>query len=116
MMNVDEACKRELSALFAHIAYETGDKSGFNKGLKHLEDESCMYGGAACVNDEEDGKYPATSGKNYYARGPLGVKGSIQYGMFGDSFGPISYMGKQRFLNDPDEVLEDSYTAFAFAI
>jgi hypothetical protein len=110
---------RELSALFAHIAKESagnGGNDGFMNGLATMEDEACEYPKPACVNDDTDAKYLATPDQEYYARGPLGITGSRAYGMFGDSFGPISYDGKSRFLDNPDDVLADSYVAFASAI
>lgn len=40
------------------------------------------------------------------------MTGSYNYGQFGDSFGPVIYE-QTRFLDDPNLVTQDSYTAFA---
>jgi hypothetical protein len=80
------------------------------------EDEACVYPDAACKFDDANSKYPAEADTYYYARGPLGIHGSKIYGMFGDSFGPIKYDGKKRFLESPDELLSSDYIAFASAI
>ena len=43
---IDEACKRELATLFAHMTYETGDKdlawaAYETTGLRVMRDENC---------------------------------------------------------------------------
>lgn len=40
------------------------------------------------------------------------MKGSYNYGQFGDSFGPVVFE-QTRFLDAADLVIQDSYTAFA---
>ena len=86
--DITEACKRELSTLLTHIEINS-------EGLSKKLNESC-YGSSssACTYNQSDLKYPATSGEQYYERGPIGMRGSRLYGMFGDSFGPVSYTGK----------------------
>ena len=44
--DIDEACKRELATLFAHMTYETGDKdlawaAYETTGLRVMRDENC---------------------------------------------------------------------------
>lgn len=45
--NIDEVCKRELSTLFAHIAFESGKNNAwegismFKQGLYHTKDVEC---------------------------------------------------------------------------
>lgn len=107
--------------MFAHIAFETGDTESagvdaYMQGLKFKESEDCMYGGAGCEFHEDSTRYPANESKNYYGRGPLSITGNNEYGAFGDAFGPIKYDGYKRFINSPEDVIADDYTAFASAI
>jgi len=116
---LDETCKRELSALFAHITYASGnpeDQVG-TTGLKHKEDPDCKDNDDfGCQKAVGSTKYPAVGGEFYYGRGPLMIESNSEYGAFGDAHGPISYDGKQRFLEDPDSVLDNDYLAYSSAL
>jgi len=75
-----------------------------------------MYGGAGCDFQEDSERYPANEDKDYFGRGPLLLEGNEEYGAFGDAFGPIKYDGFLRFINAPDDVIADDYTAFSSAV
>ena len=66
------ACKRELAALFAHIYYESN-------GLSEIEDPTC----AASISVADCGfkTVGVTSPESslFYERGPLRLKGDLQY-------------------------------------
>lgn len=75
-----------------------------------------MYGGAGCEYHEDSMRYPANAEKNYYGRGPLSITSNEEYGAFGDAFGPVKLDSYKQFINKPEDVIADDYTAFSSAI
>lgn len=120
--NVDEACKRELAALFAHISQESAKNDPWDptprwkQGLHYKRDEDCAGGADGCDMHETSEKYPPVAGKKYYGRGPLHLVGNTEYGAFSEAFGPVAYDSKDRFLEDPDLLETDGYISWASAI
>jgi len=115
--NIDQACKRELATLFAHIAYESGKMDPWDPIPKYKQGlHNVMEDCADCDEVETSNRYQAVTGKQYYGRGPLNIKGNNEYGAFGDAFGPSSYDSADRFLEDPDLLETDGYIAWASAI
>ena len=94
----------------------SSDVDPYMQGLAFKEAESCMYGGTGCEFRKDSIKYPANDAKDYYGRGPLSIAGNEEYGAFGDAFGPIKVDGYKRFINKPEDVIADDYTAFSSAI
>lgn len=101
--------KKELAALFAHIAHETrnGINNKYNDGLmlSHEMDTNANYVVANV-------SYPAVAGKKYYGRGPIQLSYNSNYGfasgcIFGD---------KNILLKNPSLVGTNSITAFETAI
>jgi len=119
--NVDEACKRELATLFAHIAFESGkmddwnDVPKFKQGLHVKAGDECA-GESDCDNFDDSTRYPADKTKQYYGRGPLHIVGNDEYGAFSNAFGPNSYDSADRFLSNPDLLETDGYISWASAI
>lgn len=105
----DNTCKRELATLFAHIAMESDD-------LQYVSEADVCAGDSYCDNVESSTKYPATSGVQYYGRGPLNLKGNELYGRFSEAYGPTSYDNKFAFLDEPDISEEDGLISMASAI
>lgn len=101
--------KKELAALFAHMAHETrnGTNNKFNDGLMLIAetDKNATYITANLI-------YPATAGKKYYGRGPLQLSYNGNYGFASDCI----YGNKNTLLNNPDLVSSDSVIAFETAI
>lgn len=86
-LDLDGTCKRELAAFFAHVDVQT-------QGLTVVEDPNCA---GACW------------------RGPLGINGAVDYGLFSSVF----YEGYDRsaeLVDNPARVSEDGYVAFASAM
>ncbi len=101
--------KKELAALFAHIAHETrnGINNKYNDGLmlNHELDTNANYI-AANVN------YPAAAGKKYYGRGPIQLSYNSNYGFASDCI----FGDKNILLKNPNLVSTNAVTAFETAI
>ncbi|KAF4650410.1 hypothetical protein FOL47_001173 [Perkinsus chesapeaki] len=103
-LDLDAACRKELSTAFAHFTQETG--LYFNSEIG-CTDATCSY----C---SPNAQYPCSPGKGYYGRGALQLSYNFNYGPFSEAV----YGDKQKLLDDPDSVLtaEGGSLAFSSAI
>jgi len=60
--------------------------------------------------------YPAQPPAQYYARGPLQMLYTYNYGPFSNAFNVSTYDSRMTFLMHPEKVLENGYTAFSAAL
>jgi hypothetical protein len=60
--------------------------------------------------------YQPQADQEYYGRGPLQLKYPYNYGRFSNVFIENQYNSKMVYVNDPDQVADDGYTAWAAAI
>jgi chitodextrinase len=125
----DEACKIELSTLFAHFAQESGYHGGtikidgedveeWQQGLYHVHEDGCPDDKG--VVDEHCKKYrsgtghwatdayPMPAGVQYYGRGPFQLSWNSNFGEFSEMLGESTYDGKTTLLNNPGQVETDS--------
>ncbi|EER18533.1 Endochitinase B precursor, putative [Perkinsus marinus ATCC 50983] len=117
-LDLDTACKKELSISFAHFTQETGENSGWRpvprwrQGLYFPSEVGCT--GTSCPYCSPDAAYPCTPGQGYYGRGALQLSYNFNYGPFSE----FIYGDKLKLLNNPDSLLtaEDGMLAFASAI
>lgn len=105
----EQACRKELATLFAHFDQETS-------GLKVLTEGDETSGDYISETAANKKAYPAAAGKQYYGRGPTQLSWNYNYGMFGNIFDSQSMTGKMKFINNPDGLIADGYTAFTSAI
>ena len=116
---LDHFCKRELSTLFAHIAYETGDKSNWKTGLSLDQEEGCP-GDDQCSYNE--GRTPlgnlfeAVNGQKYYGRGHIHLRWNGKYGQFSKAFRDDLYNGKDFLLEEPARILKDPLMMYTSAL
>ncbi|PWS31352.1 hypothetical protein DF947_12170 [Pedobacter paludis] len=103
------ANKKELAALFAHIAHETrnGTNNKFNDGLMLITESNTNADYVV-----QNVIYPAVAGKKYYGRGPLQLSYNGNYGFASDCI----FGNKNTLLNNPDLVNSDPVLAFKTAI
>ena len=107
--NIDNTCKSEIAAFFAHI--KTSSTT-----LTIVKDLSCVNStnAATCgFKQTADLKSPASS--FFYGRGPLALQGDLDYARLSLIF----YEGFDRrseLINNPYRVADDSYVAFASAM
>jgi len=123
-----DACKTEISTIFAHFVQETSMNSPwdnthgtpyFKQGLYFLQEIACAdgKGGTACdYTDADSTAYPGQSGEQYYGRGPFQLSWNTNYGPFSNVIYNTEYDGKMELLEDPDLVYKDDFTAFSSAI
>ena len=128
--SAEETCIKEVSALFAHMVQETSYNSDwlvtsqgidrFRQGLHWLEELGCEDGDNAGCDYIYGGwageAWPPQDDAQYYGRGPLQLSYNFNYGMFSNVFQESTYDAKMYFLEHPEEVTEDSYTAFSAAL
>lgn len=120
--SVKEACMREIAAVFAHGAQETGKNSAtdyWNEAFYALREGSCNTSAAGCPQYELpvlDG--PCTYGRNcgsavaFYGRGAHQLTGWMNYSWFS-----AGYLGDGDVLvQNPDHVASNGYLVFASAI
>jgi hypothetical protein len=107
----DDACRTELSTLFAHFAQESGYHGGriqinkknvedWQQGLYHIHEDGCpKVNDAHC--DYRSGKdswattaYPMPAGMQYYGRGPFQLSWNYNFGEFSEILGKSTYDGK----------------------
>nr|WP_199156996.1 chitinase [Pedobacter sp. ASV2] len=101
--------KKELAAVFAHIAHETrnGMNNKFNDGLMLIQEAKKD---SAYIT--QNVIYPAAKGKKYYGRGPLQLSYNGNYGFASDCI----FGDKTVLLNNPDLVSSNAKIAFETAI
>lgn len=96
LADATQACKRELAALFAHVTYESGDRSGDveTEGGARFELTGLMYShesecAEAAVHEcmyrlgKETGLgrfFPPYSSVSYRGRGPIQLRWNYRYG------------------------------------
>lgn len=101
--------KKELAALFAHMAHETrnGINSKYNDGLMLINESKTD---SAYIT--KNVIYPAAQGKKYYGRGPLQLSYNGNYGFASDCI----FGNKGILLNNPDLITSDPVVSFETAI
>lgn len=79
-LNAEEACKRELSTIFAHWGQETGKRAPENgefwtQGLFWVQEIRCNGTNDATCNYSSSNwsadAWPPQAGEQYYGRGPI---------------------------------------------
>ncbi|MBC6109803.1 chitinase [Pedobacter fastidiosus] len=101
--------KKELAALFAHMAHET------RNGVNNKFDDGLMLITESNKNADyitQNVVYPATVGKKYFGRGPLQLSYNGNYGFASDCI----FGNKKTLLNNPDLVSSNAVLAFETAI
>ncbi|KAF4718235.1 hypothetical protein FOZ62_026873, partial [Perkinsus olseni] len=119
-LDLDTACRKELSVSFAHFTQETGENTGWGpvprwkQGLYFTSELGCKDSLAACSYCSPSTEYPCVAGKGYFGRGALQLSWNFNYGPFSEAI----YGDKSKLLNDPDSILtaENGVLAFASAI
>lgn len=91
----NEHSKREVAAFFAHASHETGN-------FCYIEE---VNGTSKDYCEERNTQYPCVAGKGYYGRGPLQLRGNVNYGAAGQN---ISFDG----LKNPEIVATDNLVSF----
>ena len=118
--NEEQACKRELATLFAHITHETGNPDANNpeySGMRWLREQqekcgTCTYHYTQGIGDI----YTAQGNNKYKGRGPIHLKWNHMYGMFSKAFYGNDYYGVLNLLLGPSEILDDAVMMFASAL
>lgn len=119
-LTLDEACKREVATLLAHIKHESGSlryvKEIACSGSDASTNPNCNYATTAATNPRATTIWPPQEGKQYYGRGAFQLSWNYNYGMFSD----IAYDGgldnKMNLLKDPDQVATNGFYAFSSAL
>ena len=124
-LTVEQACKRELAAIFAHWGQETGkrdpaDGPFWTQALYWVQeircngtnDPSCDYKAYNWAADA----WPNDPDEQYYGRGPMQLSWNYNYGQFSNIFAPSSYNSKLYLLENPDLVHEDGALAMMAGI
>ena len=129
----DEACKIELSTLFAHFAQESGYHGGtikvkgknveeWQQGLYHIHEDGCPKENDAHCNYRSGSDswattaYPMPDGMQYYGRGPFQLSWNYNFGEFSEMLGTSTYDGKTTLLNNPSKVETDSVVIMEAAL
>lgn len=131
----DETCKRELAALFANWAQETGMNSPWEashnnhalwqQGLYFTEEAGCGpgqagHGGSGCDYYSKAAfaqkAWPTEGDAQYYGRGPFQLSYNSNYGQFSNVWVEDEYDSRLELLKTPEKVASDGYTAFAAAL
>ncbi|MCZ8520410.1 MULTISPECIES: chitinase [Paenibacillus] len=112
--------KRELAALFANLAHETG--GGWDTapggplrwGLFWNENIAGRTGQnpSPFVDPASSELYPGFPGKRYYGRGPIMLSWNFNYGLFSS----VIYGDKNVLLQNPELVAQDGKVGFMTAI
>ncbi|MVP01891.1 chitinase [Paenibacillus lutrae] len=112
--------KRELAALLANLAHETG--GGWDAapggplrwGLYYNENIAGRTGAnmSTFVDPDSSGLYPGVEGKRYYGRGPIMMSWNFNYGLFSS----IIYGDKSVLLKNPEKLAADGKLGFMTAI
>jgi chitodextrinase len=116
------ACKKEIAAIFANFVKETSYNSAweanreggtpfYKQGLYEIEQQGCS--GSFSWGGWTEDAYPSTPNKSYCGRGPFQLTYNFNYGMFSNVFVESKYDSKKYFLDNPEQVGTDGYTAFA---
>ena len=124
-LTVEQSCKRELAAIFAHWGQETGkrdpaDGPFWTQALYWVQeircngtnDPSCDYKAYNWAADA----WPNDPDEQYFGRGPMQLSWNYNYGQFSNIFAPSSYNSKLYLLENPDLVHEDGALAMMAGI
>eukprot|EP00253_Pinus_taeda_P011736 PITA_11736 len=95
--------KREITAFFANVAYETGSADSLT-GFCYIEE---IQKGDYC--DSNSTQYPRAPVKEYYGRGPIQLSWNFNYCPAGN------YLGVD-LLNDPEIVAQDALISWKTAL
>lgn len=125
---------REVATLFAHFTQESSqnnkwlqDAKGIDlwrQGLYYINELGCGPGFAgngtpACDYIQKgwaDEAWPSQENAQYHGRGPFQLSYNFNYGQFSNVFIESKYHSKLEFLEHPENVAKDAYTAFSAAI
>jgi len=116
---LEETCRRELAAIFAHWGQETGKRSTWDgefwtQGLYYVEEiAKSDYKSYQWGNGD---KWPPQNGVQYFGRGPMQLSWNYNYGQFSNIFSTNGYNSKMELLEDPGKVSADGYVAMAAGI
>ena len=124
----DQACRRELATLLAHIVQKTGstdDAAPEFGGLQVTTTLCDVFGFLApslCELNEDSSPYGqlyyGRPGRQYYQRGPIHLTWNGRYGQLSKAYFDDSYQGSPSenvLLNNPQQVLTDKKLGFASA-
>lgn len=125
--DVETACRRELSTLFAHWTISSGKNDiaqgdPTTQGLYLLREAYCEANpGATPYCEYKHGgwtndSWPSSETEQYYGRGPSQLQWNQQYGQFSNVMGTSTFNSKLTFLENPNLVHLDGYVAFASAL
>jgi len=107
--NLNDTCKSEIAAFFAHI------KTSSN-ALTVIKDPKCATStDAATCGFKTTADLNSPTSSLFYGRGPLALQGDLDYARFSSIF----YEGFDRradLINNPNRVADDGYHAFASAM
>lgn len=104
----DDYCKRELSAFFTHVYHSSN-------GMSEVKDPACADSTSVTDCGFKTDQITSLESSFFYGRGPLALKGDVQYAAFSKAF----FEGFDRssdLLDDPNRVSDDGYTSFASAL
>jgi len=121
--SLDDACKRELSTLFAHFARETGT-GDWRSGLYWVTEIYCTAPNWAAGTANCDYKstnwsaaaWPPQSGVQYYGRGPFQLSWNYNYGQFSNIAFTQQQDDKMILLRDPAQLEGDGAMALFSAL
>ena len=109
--------KRELCALLANMAYETGGgwdaaPGGYYKwGLYFPEEKNCEEG-CPHYSDTTKKNYSPVAGRSYHGRGPLQLSWNYNYGQFSEDY----FHDRNILLQDPSLLTRNGEVCFASAL
>ena len=94
--SIDDTCKRELAAMFAHWGQETGKRDPqqgefWKQALYYVEE---INKGEYKSWNWSDSAWPNQVGVKYFGRGPLQLSWNYNYGQFSNIYGTSKYDSK----------------------
>lgn len=110
--------KRELAALLANLAHETGGGwatapgGEFAWGLYYNEEVGYIGSSAVGYVDGTNKDFPPVAGKSYHGRGPIQLSWNYNYGLMS----AILFGDKNILLQNPEQVTNDPVTGYMTAI
>lgn len=109
--------KRELCALLANMAYETGGgweaaPGGYYTWGFYFPEEKGCENGCPQYSDTTKINYPPVTGQSYHGRGPLQLSWNYNYGQFSEDY----LQNRNILLQDPSMITRDGTTCFASAL
>ena len=109
--------KRELCALLANMAYETGGgwdaaPGGYYQWGFYFPEEKGCEKGCSHYSDTTKKNYPPVAGQSYHGRGPLQLSWNYNYGQFSEDY----FHDRNILLQDPSQVIQKGEICFASAL